>query len=140
NDEWYFNMRFREDMEGVTPILSAVPPLDVIPEKDHHHNSTPDARAAVKSRKPQHVAWASENPNGSRGFGFTGGHFHDNWADDNFRKIVLNAIVWTAQVEVPAGGVKSKTPTMAQLRENQDYPEDPKKIREDKYADRKRHR
>lgn len=134
NDEWYFNMRFREGMEGVTPILSAVPPVDVIPAKDHHHGSTPDGRAAVESRAPMHVAWASENKNGSRGFGFTGGHFHDNWQDDNFRRIALNAIVWTAHVKVPKGGVKSKTPTDKQLRMNQDYPEDLKKVRADRYA------
>ena len=26
NDEWYYHMRFREGMKGVTPILSALPP------------------------------------------------------------------------------------------------------------------
>jgi len=26
NDEWYFHMRFRDDMKGVTPIFSAVAP------------------------------------------------------------------------------------------------------------------
>ena len=137
-DEWYFNMRFRENMEGVTPILSAVPPLDVIPEKDHHHNSTPDARAAVKRRDPQHLMWVSENPNGSRGFGFTGGHFHDNWQDDNFRKVVLNAIVWIAQETVPPGGVISATPTLEQLLENQDFPVDMSRVRENRYVDLRR--
>ena len=134
NDEWYFNMRFRKDMEGVTPILSAVPPIDVIPEKDHHHNSTPDSRAAVARRDLQHVMWVSENEDGSRGFGFTGGHFHDNWQDDNFRKVALNAICWIANQEVPADGVASRTPTLEELKENQDYPEDLSKIRADKYA------
>ena len=43
-----------------------------------------------------------------RGFGFTGGHFHDNWANDDFRKTILNAMVWLAKAEVPAGGVVSK--------------------------------
>ena len=138
HDEWYFNMRFRENMEGVTPILSAVPPLDVIPEKDHHHNSTPDARAAVKRRDPQHLMWVSENPNGSRGFGFTGGHFHDNWQDDNFRKVVLNAIVWIAQEAVPTTGVLSATPTLEQLLENQDYPVDMSRVRENRYVDLRR--
>ena len=40
--------------------------------------------------------------------GFTGGHFHDNWANDQFRKIVLNALVWLAKADVPASGVESK--------------------------------
>lgn len=137
-DEWYFNMRFRDGMEGVTPILTAVPPLDVIPEKDHHHNSTPDARAAVKRRDPQHLMWVSENANGSRGFGFTGGHFHDNWQDDNFRKVVLNAIAWIAHIEVPADGVLSSTPTDEQLLENQDYPVDMSRVRKSRYVDFRR--
>ena len=46
----------------------------------------------------------------SRGFGFTGGHFFDNWENDNFRKMALNAILWTAKAEVPEGGVKSEFP------------------------------
>ena len=28
NDEWYYHMRFVDGMKGVTPILSAVPPLN----------------------------------------------------------------------------------------------------------------
>jgi type 1 glutamine amidotransferase len=52
--------------------------------------------------------WAAERPDGGRGFGFTGGHFHKNWADDNFRKIVLNAILWSARVDIPANGVESR--------------------------------
>ncbi len=138
NDEWYFNMRFRKDMKGVTPILSAVPPVDLLPEKDHHHNSTPDARAAVARRELTHVMWVSENENGSRGFGFTGGHFHDNWQDDNFRKVVLNAIGWIAHVEIPENGIPSSTPTMNELMENQDYPIDESRIRPDRYADLRR--
>jgi type 1 glutamine amidotransferase len=51
--------------------------------------------------------WSVERANGGRGFGFTGGHFHDNWGNDNFRKIVLNALLWAAQVEVPVNGVDS---------------------------------
>jgi hypothetical protein len=49
--------------------------------------------------------WAFNRPAGGRGVGFTGGHYHLNFADANFRKLVLNAIVWIAGVEVPASGV-----------------------------------
>ena len=61
----------------------------------------------------QVVAWAVEREpsgkNGGRGFGFTGGHFFENWGVENFRRMVLNAILWTAHLEVPAGGVRSQT-------------------------------
>jgi hypothetical protein len=54
------------------------------------------------------VAWAVERPDGGRGFGFTGGHFHVNWGDSYFRTLILNALVWTAKGEVPPEGVGSQ--------------------------------
>ena len=51
--------------------------------------------------------WAVERPDGGRGFGLTGGHVHQNWGNDAFRRIVLNALVWVSGVEVPPGGVDS---------------------------------
>jgi len=51
--------------------------------------------------------WALERPDGGRGVGFTGGHFHRNWKDDNFRKVVLNALLWICKADVPANGVES---------------------------------
>ena len=108
SDEWYFQMRFRDGMQGVTPILTAVPPESTMSRKDGPHEGNPAVRAAVKQGEPQHMAWACERADGGRGFGFTGGHFHKNWGNDDFRKLVLNAILWTAKTEVPASGVQSR--------------------------------
>jgi hypothetical protein len=74
---------------------------------DGTHSGNPAVREAVKNGEPQHVAWACERADGGRGFGFTGAHFHRNWGDENFRKLVLNAILWTAKAEVPRQGVRS---------------------------------
>jgi len=49
----------------------------------------------------------AERDGGGRGFGFTGGHFHQGWGNPDQRKLVLNAILWTAQAEVPEAGVDS---------------------------------
>ena len=120
-DEWYYHMRFRDGMQGVTPILTALPPADTLKRGDGPHSGNPAVRAAVLERKePQHMAWVSERKNGGRGFGFTGAHFHKNWTDDNFRKTVLNSLVWIAGAEVPEGGVESNTPTAAEIEANQD--------------------
>jgi type 1 glutamine amidotransferase len=108
NDEWYYHMRFREGMQGVTPILTDVPPENTVQPNDSTHGGNPAVREEVAARKPQHVAWAVERADGGRGFGFTGGHFHKGWGMDDQRKLVLNAILWTAKAEVPAGGVESK--------------------------------
>jgi hypothetical protein len=107
-DEWYFNMRFVEGLKGVTPILFAVPDESTVKRPDGDHSGNPAVRAAVARGDNQTVAWAYERPEGGRGFGFTGAHFHANWGNDDFRRIVLNAIVWLAQLEVPAGGVDSR--------------------------------
>ena len=120
NDEWYFNMRFMPDMKGVTPILSAVPPASTMNRDDGPHSGNPAVRKMVEAGEQQHVAWAYERPEGGRSFGFTGGHYHKTWLDNNARKLVLNAILWTANMEVPDDGVNSTTPTMEEMKANLD--------------------
>ena len=111
NDEWYFHMRFNERAGKLTHILSAIAPDSTMSRKDGPHEGNPAVRAEVAAKKPQTTAWAFERPAGGRGFGFTGGHFHKGWGNDEQRKLVLNAILWTARVEVPANGVESKITT-----------------------------
>jgi len=121
-DEWYFHMRFRENMKGVTPILSAIAPPNTMDRPDGPHSGNPDVRRAVAKGEPQHVAWASENENGSRGFGYTGGHFHWNWGRSEPTRLVANAILWTAHIDVPANGAVVENKSASQLVENQDEP------------------
>ncbi len=105
-DEWYFNMRFRPERKGVIPILSAKPSDDVRngpyvwPKGPYPHIQEAKGRSEL-------MMWAVERSDGGRGFGFTGGHVHRNWGNVNYRKTVLNALLWIAKVEVPRDGVKS---------------------------------
>ena len=50
--------------------------------------------------------WATERLDGGRSVGFTGGHYHSNLADENFRKLVLNSLTWIAKAVVPERGVQ----------------------------------
>ena len=118
-DEWYFHMRFPEALKGVTPILSAVPPASTMDRPDGTHSGNPAVREEVKQGVPQHLMWVVERPDGGRGFGFTGGHFHKNWGRDDFRKVVLNSMLWIAHLEVPPGGVQSMV-TADELKQNLD--------------------
>ena len=124
-DEWYYHMRFQENMNGVTPILSALPSEETLKRKDGPHSNNPHVREAVIKRKEkQHVAWAyqrGKDYGNGRGFGFTGGHNHINWGSDNFRKLVLNGIIWTAKGRVPPAGASLAELTVTDLRANQDY-------------------
>ncbi len=108
DDEWYFHLRFRP---GVTPVLQAVPPAGILGE-DGPRSGNAAVRAALEKREPQTLGWVAGGDGRPRAFGFTGGHFHRNWSDDNFRKLVLNGIVWTAGLAVPAQGVSSTVAPM----------------------------
>jgi type 1 glutamine amidotransferase len=118
-DEWYYHMRFPADMKGVTPILTAIPPDRTRgrPGVNDPHGGNPEVQK--HNGEPEHVMWCTERPDGGRGFGFTGGHFHKNWGEDNFRKLILNGLLWIAKVPVPPDGVASKV-TPEQLAANQD--------------------
>ena len=120
NDEWYYHMRFVEGMKGVTPILSDVPGPETLRRKDGPRSGNPTVRKAVALKQKQHVAWAYQRPSGGRGFGFTGAHNHVSWKDDNLRRVMLDAILWTAKVPVPKGGCPSPRPNDEQIRANLD--------------------
>jgi putative heme-binding domain-containing protein len=100
-EEYYYRIRFRERDPRLTPILKTKLPGE------------PDEQV---------VAWAVERRDGGRGFGFTGGHFFENWGVEDFRRMVLNAIVWTAHVDVPQGGVRSSAPAQPEKLSSADEP------------------
>src|SRR5687768_8557879 len=111
NDEWYYHMRFVEGKKGVTPILSALPPLKTIQgggEKSSSHGGNPDVWKSVSAGEKQVMAWAYERPDQGRGFGFTGLHKHENLGNDSVRTLLLNAVAWVSKLEVPAAGVPSQ--------------------------------
>jgi type 1 glutamine amidotransferase len=117
-DEWYMHMRFRPEMKGVTPILVAKP-SDKVRNGPYVYPAGPYPHIQADSGKDEIMMWVAERPDGGRGFGFTGGHNHVNWGNDNFRKVVLNALLWIAKADVPRGGVES-TVSEAELYQNLD--------------------
>lgn len=134
NDEWYFNMRFQAGLNAELkyaetdtlkfwPILVARPSDDVR-DGPYVYPNGPYPHIEASKGRAEAMMWAVERNNGGRGFGFTGGHFHDNWGNDDYRKTVLNAVAWLAKVEIPSAGIES-TVTEADLNANLD----PKKKR-----------
>ena len=79
HDEYYLN----PTIEKATPILQV----------------TANDKAVV-------VGWAFERPDGGRSYGTTLGHFYRNFQQEAFRRMIVNAILWTAKVQVPEGGAK----------------------------------
>src|SRR5258708_6547732 len=98
-DEWYYLIRFRPDDKRLTPILTTMLPKDA-PNKET-------------------IAWAAERADGGRGFGFTGAHFHSNWGIPDFRRMIVNAILVSAKVNVPGRRAKSDvTPQDLKTKQN----------------------
>lgn len=118
-DEWYFNLRFREGKAGIRDLLVARPP-DATRDGPYVYPPGPYAHIQAARGRPETMMWAVERPDGGRGFGFTGGHFHLNWQNDDQRRLMLNALVWLARLEVPPGGVDSPPVSDDEARQNLD--------------------
>jgi type 1 glutamine amidotransferase len=117
-DEWYFNIRFRPEMKGITPILSAKPD-DETRKGVSASPRGPYAHILEAKGRDEVLAWCVERQGGGRGFGFTGAHAHNNWGDPNFRKLVFNAVLWTAKLDVPEAGFECNI-TTDDLKQNLD--------------------
>jgi hypothetical protein len=117
-DEWYFNLRFRPGLTGIAPILVAKP-SDVVRDGPYVWPAGPYPHIQANKGRDETMMWVVERPDGGRGFGWTGGHYHHNWANDSYRKVVLNALVWLCKLEVPPNGVTS-TVTEEDLKLNLD--------------------
>jgi len=109
----------------VTPILSAVPPDGTRGREGSSSERGGNPEVQKHKGEAEHMVWAYERPDGGRGFGFTGAHFHVNWGNDNFRKVALNAILWISKIPVPANGVDSEI-APDELMQNLDPKQKPK--------------
>ena len=120
-DECYFLLRECDhEHGGIKPLFRIHPSKDLVEPGLSPYRGNDAARAAMANDAPHWDAWAFPRPKGGRAFGFTGGHFLWSWANDDARKMVLNGILWSAGVEIPADGRASKTPDAKRLLAGQE--------------------
>ena len=89
------------------PICRGWKECDLREEYYYKLKFLPEARPVLKAHVDEEdypVAWVYDRPDGGRSFGFVGGHFHDNFGKEEFRRAIVNGILWTARVGVPAEG------------------------------------
>ncbi len=103
HDEFYPTIRFAESGR-VTPLLSG----------DLHVQFREGQNLVIDQPTRAVVSWAFERGDGGRAVGFTGAHYLVSLDVPELRRLLLNAILWTARIEVPAGGVRSGLPDAAQ--------------------------
>ncbi len=121
-DGWLYNLHFAD--KGVTHLLQCPMP----------DSSRKNEDAKAHSGRAETVAWNYERLDGGRSFGFTGCDLHANWAEANQRRLLLNGILWSAKLDVPANGVTSEA-TPEQIAKNWDrkiFAAKPKKAAETK--------
>lgn len=107
-DGWLYNLHFAD--KGVTHLLQCAMP--------DSSRKTDDAKA--HTGRAETVGWSYERPEGGgRSFGFTGCDLHANWASPDQRRFLLNGILWSAKLDIPAEGISSET-TPEQLAKNWD--------------------
>jgi type 1 glutamine amidotransferase len=80
-DEFYYRLKFTDDKQ-LEPLLTV---------RIDGNDET--------------VAWAWQRPDGGRSFGFSGLHFHDNLNHPEYRRLMAQAVLWGAGVEIPAPGI-----------------------------------
>jgi type 1 glutamine amidotransferase len=95
DDEPYWNNYFGPNgpAKNVTSLVTAMLPAD--------------------APKQETLVWAVDRPDGGRGVGAVVPHYFHNWRHDDLRKMIMNAIYWTAKVEIPAEGVVTPVPDLA---------------------------
>ena len=68
-----------------------------------HDRAKPLLEVNVDGQR-QVVGWTFHRASGGRSVGITLGHFHHNFARDDFRRLLINSILWSAELEVPDDG------------------------------------
>ncbi len=93
-DEFYPTFRFAGQ---VAPILTAT-----------LHVQYRGGQSLIEDRPEKAtVAWAYQRTGGGRSFGFSGGHYLVALDQPMLRRTLLNAILWTAHVDVPVKGASA---------------------------------
>jgi len=104
-DGWLNGIAFSEGLDGITPLLW----------------SGRRAGGSPEGGEQDIVAWAFDRPgacagprSGSgRSFVYTGLDAHSAWSHAGLRRLVVNGILWSAGVAIPAGGTPVNTDAAA---------------------------
>lgn len=83
HDEFYYALKTPERITGLTMLMNAQGN-----EVDHP------------------VAWAWERPDSGRSFGFTGMHFHENWNKLEYRRLIVQGVLWSLHESIPENGLE----------------------------------
>ncbi|WP_395747830.1 ThuA domain-containing protein [Prosthecobacter sp.] len=90
NDGWLNHLQFTEGMKGITPLVW----------------SGKEKLGSPEGGDKDIVGWTYDRPSGGRSFSFSGLDAHGAWEQAGMRQLVINGVLWSAGVAIPAGGAK----------------------------------
>ena len=90
NDGWLNHFQFPAEMKGITPLVW----------------SGKEKLGSPEGGDKDVVAWTFDRPSGGRSFSFSGLDAHSAWEQAGMRQLVINGVLWSAGVEIPASGAK----------------------------------
>jgi type 1 glutamine amidotransferase len=88
DDGYLYKLRFVPEMKGITPLLRSANPKG----------------AKAKNEDETIISWSYDRADKGRSFAFTGGHLHVSLAEEGYRRFLVNAILWAANLEIPESG------------------------------------
>jgi len=98
-DEFYPTIRFDDQLKPVPLLVGRL-----------HPQFRQGKPLVIDKAENRTVGWAVERPDQGRAFSFTALHYLTSLDNPAIRTLVLNAVLWTAHLEVPANGVHSTAP------------------------------
>lgn len=75
-EEFYYALKFGNNPQRVVPLVTI--------EMDGGGKHT--------------VGWAWTRPDSGRSFGFSGGHFHERWRVEQYRRLAVQGVLWSVKI------------------------------------------
>jgi type 1 glutamine amidotransferase len=81
-------------------VLRGVVPFDIKEEFYFSLKRHPDAQlqpllTIPVDNRPDMVCWAWQRPDRGRSCGFSGGHFHELWLREDYRRLAVQSVLWS---------------------------------------------
>jgi type 1 glutamine amidotransferase len=101
------------ELKRVVPrhsILTGVGDIKVHDEIYYALDRVPGIQPLFTARidgKDEMAAWSWERSDHGRSFGFVGLHFHSNWQLPDYRRFVVQGVLWSLNLPIPEKGVNA---------------------------------
>jgi hypothetical protein len=95
--------------DPVHPILRGIPDMKVFDEFYYALDQRPDIHPLITANiegKDETAVWTLERKDGGRSYGFVMLHYHSNWQREDYRRMVVQGVLWSMKQDIPDSGVK----------------------------------